>query len=74
MQLVGGRGKMREDRLGQAYHIEKSFATQHGINTYPCGCKKCHGFKTQATHVVRRHHRKYGCDIRLQQPLLVTLI
>lgn len=65
---------MRGDRLGEAYHIERAVAAQQGIARYPCGCQKCHGFKTQTIQVVQSHHRKYGRDRKLQEPLLVWVI
>jgi len=61
---------MRESRLGQAYHVERALAARQGIRRYPCGCEKCHGFKVQATEVVESHHRKYGRDRKLEEPLL----
>lgn len=63
---------MRETRLGNAYHIERALAVRQGIPRYPCGCEKCHGFKTQTVEVVETHHIKYGRDQRLNEPLLVS--
>ena len=62
---------MRPDPLGQSYHIERALAARQGIRRYPCGCEKCHGFKTQTVEVVETHHRKYERDNKLIEPLLV---
>ena len=63
---------MRETRLGEAYHIERALAARQGITRYPCGCQKCHGFKSQLVQVVETHHRRFGRDITLLRPLLVS--
>ena len=63
---------MRENRHGEAYHIERALAARQGISRYPCGCEHCHGFKIQSAEVVENHHRKYGRDQHLQEPLLVS--
>lgn len=60
--------------MGEAYQIERALAARQGIGRYPCGCEKCHGFKTQTVRSVERHHRKYGRDAALQQPLLVSFL
>lgn len=65
--------KMRPTRLDEAYHIEKALAAREGIKRYPCGCKKCHGYKTQSVQTVEKHHRKYGRDSTLEEPLLVNV-
>ena len=63
---------MRPTPLGEAYHIERAIAARQGISRYPCGCERCHGLKSQSTHRVEVHHRKYGRDRRLNEPLLVS--
>lgn len=63
---------MRPTRLGQAYHIERALASRQGIGRYPCGCLLCHGFKTQSIQRVETHHRRYGRDPALDEPLLVS--
>lgn len=65
--------KMRPDRLGQAYHTERALAVRQGIRMYPCACEKCHGYKIQSVEVVETHHRKYGRDRKLEEPLLVSV-
>ena len=70
--LLPGFSKMRPTPLGEAYHIERAIAARQGISRYPCGCERCHGFKNQSTHIVEVHHRKYGRDRRLNEPLLVS--
>lgn len=67
-----GRNIMRPTRFGEAYHIERALAARQGIRRYPCGCEKCHGFKTQSAQKVETHHRKYGRDSKLNEPLLVS--
>ena len=62
---------IRPDRVGQAYHIERALAARQGISRYPCACEICHGFKTQSVKIVKIHHRKYGRDRNLTEPLLV---
>ena len=64
--------KMRPTPLGQAYHIERALAVRQGITRYPCACEKCHGFKTQSVQTIETHHRKYGRDTKLVEPLLVS--
>lgn len=71
--LLGSR-TMRPARLGEAYHIERALAARNGIGRYLCGCQKCHGFKTQSVKIVETHHRKYGRDIALEEPLLVSIL
>lgn len=61
---------MKESQLGNAYHIERALAARQGIPRYPCRCERCHGFKTQKIEIVEIHHRKYGRDQRLTEPLL----
>jgi hypothetical protein len=63
---------MRPTPLGRAYHIERALAARQGITRYPCACEKCHGFKTQSVQTVQTHHRKYGRDTELVEPLLVS--
>jgi len=65
---------MRGTRLAEAYHIERALAARQGIGSYPCGCEKCHGFKIQIVQTVETHHRKYGRDQKLQEPLLVSIL
>ena len=67
-----GFSKMRPTPLGEAYHIERAIAARQGISRYPCGCERCHGFKSYSTHRVEVYHRKYGRDRRLNEPLLVN--
>lgn len=64
---------MRQTPLGESYHIERALAARQGIRRYPCGCQICHGFKTQQVQIVEKHHRKYGRDSTLLEPLLVSL-
>jgi hypothetical protein len=73
--LIVNRGwqkTMRPTRLGDAYHIERALAARQGIARYPCGCERCHGFKSQSVQTVERHHRKYGRDSKLNEPFLVS--
>jgi hypothetical protein len=72
--IMSGTGveTMRVSRLGQAYHVERALAARQGIPRYPCGCERCHGFRTQSVQTVETHHRKYGRDRKLQEPLLVS--
>lgn len=72
--VVSGIIMVRPPRLGEAYHIERALAARQGILRYPCGCEKCHGFKTQLVLTVEKHHRKYGRDITLDEPLLVSFL
>ena len=69
---IKGSKTMRPTRLGEAYHIERALAARQGITRYPCGCERCHGFKTWSVQTVETHHRKYGRDTKLQEPLLVS--
>ena len=63
---------MRPTRFGKAYHIERALAARQGITRYPCGCERCHGFRTWLVQTVETHHRKYGRDTKLEEPLLVS--
>ena len=72
MFTITGLETMRVTRLGEAYHAERALAARQGIPRYPCGCERCHGFKTQSVRTVETHHRKYGRDNRLEEPLLVS--
>lgn len=63
---------MRPTRLGEAYHIERALAARQGIGRFPCGCVLSHGFKTQSVQTIEIHHRKYGRDRALDEPLLVS--
>jgi len=40
---------------------------------YPCECEKCHGYKIQPIEIIETHHRKYGRDRHLEEPLLVSV-
>jgi len=63
---------MTANCLVEAYHVERALATWQGIERYPRVCEICHGFKTQVVEVVESHHRKYGRDQNLQEPLLIS--
>lgn len=61
---------MEVNRLDEAYHMERALVVRQGIRNYPCACMKCHGFLMQRVEVVEQHHRRFGRDRNLTDPLL----
>ena len=63
---------MRIRRIDAVFHIKVSISRRMGIPEYPCACSRCKGGRIRKPETIKKHHRRYGRDIFLPHPVIVS--